>query len=162
MFKKVPFQAIVGIPAAAAAFLFLTACGGPASAAGNQDQLSGQDLNQSVTLHYKIVPPDDPQAKKGPDGNAHDTMWTVDSTTVHVGDVVTIEVSNYDDMPHSFNAPGLHLNQIILAGGEKKAGKTTFTFKATKAGKFAWHCDPKCDAWSMAHWGFMKGHVTVF
>ena len=64
-------------------------------------------------------------------------------------------------MPHSFNAKGLKTNAIIMPGNDE--GKLTkFTFIAPKkAGRYAWHCDPKCDPWAMKHVGFMKGFVTV-
>jgi hypothetical protein len=53
------------------------------------------------------------------------------------------------------------VNAFFMMGSAKKPSKTTFTFKAKHTGRFAWHCNPKCDSWSMKHWGFMKGHVKV-
>lgn len=172
MFDKIRWTTFVGIPAAAA-FLVLTACGGSANASqGGQDQLSGPSLNQSVTVHYKIVAPDDPLAKKGSDGNTHDTFWALDSTTVHVGDVVTIDVSNYDDMPHGMTFPELGLSKEIPAGTDAGPTVTTFTFTASKAGTFRWFCPIPCDTdtagWAMKPTalgpdqdGYMAGSLTV-
>ena len=108
-----------------------------------------------------VIRSDEQKAKKGPDGQWHDAFLPADFTALR-GVPVKVTIYNYDDMPHSFNAPGLHLNKIILGGTDAKPSKTVFTFTPTKQGSFAWHCDPKCDPWAMAHWGFMKGHVTVF
>ncbi len=65
-------------------------------------------------------------------------------------------------MPHTFTAMGLRTNVEIAAGSEEKPSKTTFTFQAPQqAGSYEWYCALPCDPWAMAHFGFMKGHVTV-
>lgn len=107
-----------------------------------------------------VIRSDEEQAKKGADGKWHDAYLPADFAVMK-GVPVKVTIYNYDDMPHSFTASGLHVNQIIPSGSEGKPSKVTFTFTPKKAGMFAWHCDPKCDPWSMAHWGFMKGHITV-
>jgi uncharacterized cupredoxin-like copper-binding protein len=155
MTRTVRTLTLLGLVAALALFLSAVASAHPAAATGKKSPQSAK------VAHVKlIVRSDEEHAKKGSDGKWHDAFLPA-SFAVRKGMTVKVTVYNYDDMPHSFNAPGLHLNQIILAGGEKKASKTTFTFKATKAGKFAWHCDPSCDPWAMKHVGFMKGFVTV-
>lgn len=107
-----------------------------------------------------VIRSDEEQGKKGPDGQWHDAFLPANFTAL-AGVPVKVTIFNYDDMPHTFTAPGLHVNQIILSGSETKPSSVTFTFTPKKKGVFAWHCDPKCDPWSMKHWGFMKGHVTV-
>jgi plastocyanin len=128
-----------------------------ASAALAQPASHHKQLVQHVKL---IVKSDDQHAKKGSDGKWHDAFLPA-SFKVKAGAKVIVTVVNYDDMPHSFNSKGLKTNAIIMPGTDK--GVTTkFTFTApAKAGKYAWHCDPKCDPWAMKHVGFMKGFVTV-
>ena len=114
-----------------------------------------------VVQHVKlIIKSDDQHGKKGSDGKWHDAFLPA-SFKVKAGAKVVVRVVNYDDMPHSFNAKGLKTNAIIMPGNDK--GKLTkFTFVAPKkAGRYAWHCDPKCDPWAMKHVGFMRGFVTV-
>jgi membrane fusion protein, multidrug efflux system len=107
-----------------------------------------------------VIKSDDEHGKKGPDGKYHDAFLPA-NFKVHRGAKVVVTVLNYDDMPHSFTAAKLHVNAFFMMGSAKKPSKTTFTFKAKHTGRFAWHCNPKCDSWSMKHWGFMKGHVKV-
>ncbi len=117
--------------------------------------------HKRLVQHVKlVVKSDDQHGKKGSDGKWHDAFLPA-SFKVKAGAKVLVTVVNYDDMPHSFNAKGLKTNAIIMPGND--AGKTTkFSFIAPKkAGKYAWHCDPKCDPWAMKHVGFMRGFVTV-
>jgi plastocyanin len=104
---------------------------------------------------------DEEHGKKGSDGNWHDAYLPADFS-VKAGATVKVTVYNYDDMPHTFTAPGLGVNAEIAAGSEGKPSKTTFTIDAPQeAGSFEWFCALPCDPWSMTHFGFMKGHVTV-
>jgi plastocyanin len=108
-----------------------------------------------------VVKSDEEKGKIGSDGNWHDAFLPADFK-VEAGATVQVTVYNYDDMPHTFTAPGLGVNTTIAAGAEEKAGKTTFTIHAPqKAGSYEWFCALPCDPWAMAHFGFMKGHVTV-
>ena len=109
---------------------------------------------------HLVVKADDQHAKKGSDGKWHDAFLPA-SFKVKAGARVVVTVVNFDAMPHSFNAPGLKTNRIIMMGSD--TGVTTrFSFTAPKkTGKYAWHCDPKCDPWAMKHVGFMRGYVTV-
>ena len=107
-----------------------------------------------------VIKSDTEHGKKGPDGKWHDAFLPA-SFTVKRGDVVTVSVANYDDSMHTFNAAGLHVDEVIMGGSAAKPRITTFRFTATKDGKFAWHCDPKCDPWAMHHVGYMRGVVTV-
>lgn len=93
------FAALAWLPVMAA-FAALTACGGGTSAPNGQGTKAAGAQSQAVTIHYKLVGSDDDQARVGPDGQKHDTLWAVDPTTVHVGDKITIVVEDYDDMPH--------------------------------------------------------------
>lgn len=117
---------------------------------------SGQKVE---TIHFTIVP----GGKKGPDGKMHDAYIGRTSFTARVGEKVVVIVKNTDSGVHTFTAPGLKLNEVIL--GNKT---TTFTFTPTKKGSFEWHCDVKCDDaggyFSMhpaTRNGFMGGVITV-
>jgi plastocyanin len=103
---------------------------------------------------------DTEHAKKGPDGKWHDAYLPA-RFTVHSGARVTVTIRNYDDAPHTFTSPGLHLNVKIKPGSASKPSLTTFTFIAPKAGKYVWTCTAACDPWAMTHYGFMLGRVTV-
>jgi plastocyanin len=111
-----------------------------------------------------VIKSDDEEGRKGSDGNWHDAFLPADFS-VKAGATVKVTVYNYDDMPHSFTAAGLGVNQTIPAGGgsmKEAPGKVTFTFTAPmKAGSYEWYCALPCDPWAMAHEGFMKGKVTV-
>ncbi len=136
--------------------LALSACGSSSSPAGAATQSS--EGAEDVKL---VVKSDEQKAKKGPDGNWHDAFLPA-NFSVEAGDTVHVTVYNYDDMPHSFTAPEMDVNQKIAAGSEEKPSKTTFTFTApTKSGSYEWFCALPCDPWAMQHFGYMKGHVTV-
>ena len=95
-----------------------------------------------------------------PDGKFHDEM--VPSTwAVRVGVWTEVTMINYDDGPHSLTVPQLGLDEI--AQGALKtttpfAGETTwetlnlavpvvstFVFRISKAGLYAWYCKIPCD-----------------
>jgi hypothetical protein len=108
---------------------------------------------------------------KGSDGLRHDTTLGA-SFTVQQGTRVVVTVYNYDEGPHTITAPGLGLNVTIPGAKNEEQGiasKTTFSFIATKAGKFLWVCKLPCDAgqkfWDMKNpekkIGFMAGYITV-
>lgn len=136
-----------------AAAVALVAVGG-ASAARRPNL---RHFGRAATL---IVRSDTDHAKKGPDGKWHDAFLPADFSVPR--DVpVKVTVFNYDDAPHSFTAPALHLNEIIPGAKAGKPGKLTFTLKAVKAGRYAWWCTQPCDPWAMSHDGYMRGFVTV-
>lgn len=126
-----------------------------------------------VTIDYKIVAPDDPSAATGPDGKTHDTFRAVSMPAIHVGDVVNIRVTNYDDMPHGMVFDTLQISKMLApAKSDSQPGVTTFSFTATKAGTFRWYCPIPCDTdngmWAMSasssgpgQDGFMAGSITV-
>ena len=161
----------IGISAGLLVVALAAACGGsaPVSKGYEITPLTGN----TVSIHYKVVAPDSALAKLGPDGNKHDTFFTTDSTTVKAGDVVSIVVANYDDMPHGMVFDPLGLTQLIKAGpGDDKATVTTFSFTATKAGVIRWYCPMPCDTdngqWAMHadstgtdKMGFMAGTITA-
>jgi plastocyanin len=108
-----------------------------------------------------VIKSDEEHGKKGSDGAWHDAYLPADFS-VKAGATVNVTVYNYDDMPHSFTAPGLGTNVEIAGGDESKPSKTTFVIHAPqKAGSYEWFCALPCDPFSMTHFGFMKGHVTV-
>jgi plastocyanin len=150
------FALLVGLVAALALLVTAVASAHPTATAKKNGFLS-PGFTLQATL---IIRSDEQHAKKGSDGKWHDAFLPA-SFTALAGVPVKVTVYNYDDMPHSFNAPGLKVNKIIMGGSTTKPSKTTFTFTPTKKGSFAWHCDPKCDPWAMKHVGFMKGIVTV-
>jgi len=108
-----------------------------------------------------VIKSDEEKGKKGSDGNWHDAFLPADFS-IEAGATMKVTVDNYDDMPHTFTAPGLGVNATIPPGSEDQASRTTFTIHAPqKAGSYEWFCALPCDPWSMTHFGFMKGHVTV-
>ena len=155
------------IPAAGAALslaaLFtLTGCGNTGSA-------SSADQGAAV-INYTVVGPDDGDV--GPDGNKHDTFKTTDSTTVALGQKVTLKFTNKDDAQHSFTLPDLGINILIPGAKDDKDGTTTYTFTASKSGTFRWFCAIPCDSdnegWAMKAGtagndqdNFMAGYITV-
>jgi membrane fusion protein, multidrug efflux system len=108
---------------------------------------------------------------KGSDGLRHDTTLGA-NFTVAQGSKVTVTVYNYDEGPHTITAGQLGLNVTIPGAKDEENGvasKTTFTFTATKAGKFLWFCSLPCDK-GQGYWdmkspskkiGFMAGYITV-
>lgn len=131
-----------------------------AVSAGSADAAKTGATARTSQVVNIVVKSDTEHGKKGPDGKWHDAFLPA-SFTVQRGARVVVTVLNYDDSMHTFNAPGLHVNQMIMGGNATKPLKTTFTFTATKDGRFLWHCDPQCDPWAMHHVGFMRGYVTV-
>lgn len=117
-------------------------------------------------------------SKPGPDGNLHDMLVPSDMV-VQPGQKVTVNVINFDDMPHSITAPELGLNVIVQGGtaasedGPVTPATTTFTFTAPdKSGVYRWFCALPCDDeannWDMAKSfdgqdqdGYMAGYVIV-
>lgn len=108
---------------------------------------------------------------KGADGLRHDTTLGA-NFTVQVGSKVTVTVYNYDEGPHTITAPKLGLNITVPGARDEENGvpsSKTFTFTASKAGAFTWHCALPCDAgqkfWDMKNptkkIGFMAGTITV-
>lgn len=130
------FLLFAAIPVAGL-LLVLMAC-----ASGQQ---TGAGTAAAQTITYKVVGHADAEAKKGPDGQVHDTFFTTDSTTIRVGTRVTLSFVNVDEMPHSFTAPELGINVVIPAGSDSKPGTATYTFTADKPGNFRWFCALPCD-----------------
>jgi plastocyanin len=108
---------------------------------------------------------------KGSDGLRHDTTLGA-NFSVPQGAEVSVTVYNYDEGPHTITAPKLGLNVKIPGAKNEEKGipsSTTFTFSATKAGKFLWFCALPCDAgqgfWDMKNpgskIGFMAGYISV-
>ena len=165
----------IGISAGLLLMGLAAACGGGSTAASDSyAHPTGAVIGNAVTLHYTVVGPASNLAKKGPDGKFHDSFFTTDSTTLKVGDTVTVIVSNYDDVPHGMVLDGgLAVSQMIPpAPSEGQASVTTFTFTASKAGTYRWYCPMPCDT-DAAQWamhagitgmgkeGFMAGTITV-
>jgi plastocyanin len=153
------FAVLLSMAALLAVALKLDNSGSTQSASAATASANGAAaLPESVKLTIKS---DEEEGKKGIDGNWHDAFLPADFS-VKAGATVKVTVYNYDDMPHTFTSPGLGTNVEIAPGSEDKPSKTTFTFKAPdKAGSYEWYCALPCDPYSMVHFGFMKGHVTV-
>lgn len=128
--------------------------GTPNSQAGT----GNADGSQTLTL---LIKSDSEYARRGSDGNWHDAFCPLTSA-YKPRHRVTVTVSNYDDMPHSFTSSSLAVNATIPAGSASAPSKTTFTFTApSKPGGYEWWCALPCDPWAMAHDGYMRGYVTV-
>lgn len=147
-------SAVAGL-AAALAFLLAGTAAGSSHAAASHSTL------KHFGSHGKIVIKSDEQhGKKGPDGKWHDAFLP-GNFQVRAGMRVRLTVVNYDDMPHSFTAPGLHLNVMVPGAKGTTPGKKTFTLRAKKAGKYTWWCATPCDPWAMMKGGYMRGYVRV-
>jgi plastocyanin len=118
---------------------------------------AGSPSVQRISL---VVDPPPLWGVRGPDGQVHDAFVPA-SFTMRVGTTVVVTVRNYDAMPHTWTAPGLGVNAMVPAGSESHPSVVTFTIHPKRAGTYAWYCETPCDPWAMAHWGYMRGHVTV-
>lgn len=114
----------------------------------------------------------------GPDQQHHDSFLP-SSFVLKAGQSYKLVFVNYDDMPHSFTAPGLNVNVVVKAATHKNGTdavvptETTYTFTPTKAGQFRWHCNFPCDMGDGKGWamkasasgkdavGYMAGYVVV-
>jgi plastocyanin len=139
-----------------------TAASMPMNSSGMRGAATGSGGAAASTESVKlVVKTDEEHGKMGSDGNWHDAYLPADFS-VKAGATVQVTVYNYDEMPHTFTSTALGTNVEIAPGSESKPSKTTFTFHAPqKAGSYEWYCALPCDPWSMTHFGFMKGHVTV-
>ena len=152
------FAVLLSMAALLAVALKLDNSGGTQSASAAASTEGAAASPESVKVTVKS---DEEEGKKGTDGAWHDAFLPADFS-VKAGAIVKVTVYNYDDMPHTFTSTGLGTNVEIAPGSEDKPSKTTFTFKAPdKAGSYEWYCALPCDPYSMVHFGFMKGHVTV-
>ena len=171
---KLAFKAFLGGTIGLVALFGLVACGG----SGGSSSLPGDNLgnppavSSGVTINYKVTGADDGDV--GPDGKKHDTFKTLDPTSIKVGQSVTLNFSNTDDMPHSFTLPDLGINVTIPGAMNGMMGTASYTFTADKAGNYRWFCAVPCDTdnagWamtmtpgtmSMGQNGFMAGFLTV-
>lgn len=80
---------------------------------------------------------------------------------MRMGVPVAVTVLNYDDMPHTWTAAALGVDAAIPAGSASSPSTTTFVIEPRTAGTFEWRCTTPCDAWAMAHDGYMRGTVKV-
>ncbi|MHB1569199.1 MAG: cupredoxin domain-containing protein [Solirubrobacteraceae bacterium] len=135
---------------------------GPGGTPGSQGTTqSGQVAPRGAQTLTLDVRSDSEHGRRGPDGTWHDAFLPADFA-VHPGYAVTVTVSNYDDMPHSFTSRSLGVNETIPAGSASAPSKMTFTFTApSKPGSYQWWCALPCDPWAMTHDGYMRGDVTV-
>lgn len=147
----------LGLNAAlAAGFVAATALGASAAAAATQ-------ANAPTKTIYIYA---DAAGLPAADHKHHDAFFPADFV-LKAGQKVTLVFVNNDDAPHSFTAPGLHVNVVIKAGKDQKGSDaitpttTTYTFTPAKAGEFRWHCMMPCDPYSMNRTGFMAGYVKV-
>jgi uncharacterized cupredoxin-like copper-binding protein len=162
---------------------------GAMSSAGAGAQSSGGAVANAALPTKRVTLTMKPDSKPGSDGNKHDAALPADFS-VKAGQTVRLTIYNSDDMPHSFTSPGLGRSAAIPAAMQQMQGtmhdlkvmpmggmgvdrtipggtaahpsKTVITFTApSKAGTYVWYCRLPCDAWAMAHDGYMRGHVTV-
>ena len=66
------------------------------------------------------------------------------SLAVHPGVPVTVTIVNRSGIAHSFDVPELGVDQFIAMGTRARPSTTTFTFTASSAGVFRWHCYVPC------------------
>lgn len=96
--------------------------------------------------------------KVAPDGKKHDA-FTKTEFAVKVGQPLTLQIDNTDDVPHSITSPVAGVNIIA------QPGVHTYKLLVTKAGRFEWYCMLPCDSdangWAMQNPGFMSGYITA-
>jgi plastocyanin len=96
--------------------------------------------------------------KVAPDGKKHDA-FTKTEFAVKVGQPLTLQIDNTDDVPHSITSPVAGVNIIA------QPGVHTYKLVVTKAGRFEWYCMLPCDSdahgWAMQNPGFMSGYITA-
>lgn len=129
---------------------------------------------KATTVYKTMIMVGHVLGQKAPDGLQHDTTYGA-SFSVEKGQRVIVTVYNWDEGPHTITAAGLKLNVKIPGAINEEKGvpsKTTFSFTATKVGKFRWFCALPCDArqnyWAMkpskggvGQEGYMAGYVSV-
>lgn len=153
---------VAGAALSLMALFTVTGCGNSTSAASSDQG--------ATVINYTVVGPDDGDV--GPDGAKHDTFKTTDSTSVQLGQRITLKFTNTDDAQHSFTLPDLGINVMIPGAKDGKDGTTSYTFTASKAGTFRWFCAIPCDSdnngWAMTAGktgtdqdNFMAGYITV-
>ena len=59
---------------------------------------------------------------------------------IAAGTPVQVTVVNFSREYHTFTIPGLHVSALIFPARGLTPKTTTFTFTASKAGVFKWHC----------------------
>ncbi len=106
-----------------------------------------------------------PGMKLGPDGKLHDAFSPANFTLVE-GVPAKITIYNYDNMKHSVTSPSLGINFLAVPSKKNGApGIATYSFTPKKTGTFNWQCIYPCDMpnkqWSMSHFGYMEGKITV-
>jgi plastocyanin len=119
---------------------------GMASAGGSMPMPASTGKPVAMKL---VMKSDSEHAMMGPDGKYHDAVMPA-NFTIHAGDRVTVTVYNYDDMPHTWTATDVGVNQSIPAGSQSMPSKTTSTFTAPSAGKYQWWCALPCDPYSVS------------
>lgn len=115
------------LSAALAALLAASALATPAGSAGAR-KAAGRPHVQHVQL--TIV------------GTATDEQVSpsMGNLAIAAGVPVRVTVTNFTDEYHTFTIPGLHVSALIRPAQGQTPTKTTFTFTASKTGKYAWHC----------------------
>ena len=164
MKRHLPLAAVIALAlavpslAAAAYARSGTAHNGAAAASAHASTAARAVAPAVVKLTIKS---DTEHARQDAKGVWHDAYLPA-AFSVKTGQKVTVSVTNFDQAPHTFTAPGLKLSVMIPAAKGAKPATTTFTFRAPgKAGAFDWFCADGCDPWAMAHYGFMRGRITV-
>ena len=151
----------LSIIAVALAGLAVSGCGTGGS--NNATAAAGHPVKATLAAeHVTILAKSDTEhARKGADGKWHDAFLPA-SIVAKAGQRVTVTLSNYDDAPHTFTAPGLGVNVKVPGGSAGKPASVTFSFTAPKKpGVYEWFCAMPCDPAAMGQDGYMRGHVTV-
>lgn len=119
-----------------------------ASAPAAVAPVAAKTVNLQVIGGYKL----------GPDRKKHDA-FTVTNFAVRVGQPLTLEIDNTDNVAHSITAPVAGVNITV------KPGKHAYTLLVKAAGRFQWYCLIPCDTdangWAMQNAGYMSGYITA-
>jgi hypothetical protein len=112
-------------------------------------KISGMPVVQA-TVYLTVSP----SVKPGSDGKLHDA-FSVTNFYARAGQPVKLVINNTDTSAHSITSPGADVSLMV------KPGLHSYTLLVRKAGRFVWFCNMGCDPFSMSHFGYMRGYITV-
>ena len=112
--------------------------------------------HKQLVHHVKLVVKSDEQrAKKGLDGKWHDAFLPA-NFKINAGAKVIVTVRNYDDMPHTFTAAGLHVNGFFMMGMAGRPSRTTVSSSLMPIS-----APPSPSAATGSRWGWARAAPTA-
>lgn len=127
--------ALAAVGAGVAAFALAVVIGGRTTSSTGQTPLwtNGMFSAQTQNVDLTILP-------VTPVRGMVDDRVVEPNFAVQPGVPVTIHVTNYTTVVHTFTVPELDVSFAIPPGAKGKPATAAFTFTPNKRGVFAWHC----------------------